>query len=80
VIDHYLEVIKQTGAQAVHPGYGFLSENADFAQTLADRGVIFVGPPPSAIRSMGSKSVSKQIMEAAGVPIVPGYHGEDNDP
>ena len=69
-----------TGAQAVHPGYGFLSENAGFAQACADAGIAFIGPPPSAIAAMGSKSAAKALMQQAGVPLVPGYHGDDNDP
>ncbi len=66
-----------TGAQAIHPGYGFLSENEDFAQACADAGLVFIGPPPSAIRAMGSKSEAKALMEQAHVPLVPGYHGAD---
>ena len=69
-----------TGAQAVHPGYGFLSENDAFAQACADAGLAFIGPSPSAIRAMGLKAESKQLMERAGVPLVPGYHGADQDP
>ncbi len=69
-----------TGAQAVHPGYGFLSENEDFAQACADAGLVFIGPPPSAIKAMGLKAESKQLMEKAGVPLVPGYHGAGQDP
>ncbi len=69
-----------TGAQAIHPGYGFLSENEDFAQACADAGLVFIGPPVSAIAAMGSKSAAKALMEKAGVPLVPGYHGDDNDP
>ncbi|MBU3740117.1 MAG: acetyl/propionyl/methylcrotonyl-CoA carboxylase subunit alpha [Rhodoferax sp.] len=69
-----------TGAQAVHPGYGFLSENDEFAQACADAGLVFIGPPPAAIRAMGLKAQSKQLMERAGVPLVPGYHGADQDP
>jgi 3-methylcrotonyl-CoA carboxylase alpha subunit len=69
-----------TGAQAVHPGYGFLSENEDFAQACADAGLVFIGPPPSAIKAMGLKAESKQLMGQAGVPLVPGYHGADQDP
>lgn len=72
-----LDVCLRAGAQAVHPGYGFLSENAAFAQACADSGICFIGPPPGAIISMGSKSESKIIMEAANVPCTPGYHGED---
>ena len=75
-----LDAAKATGAQAVHPGYGFLSENAEFAQACADAGLVFIGPPASAIRAMGSKSAAKTLMEQAGVPLVPGYHGRDNDP
>jgi 3-methylcrotonyl-CoA carboxylase alpha subunit len=75
-----IEAARRTGAQAIHPGYGFLSENADFAQACADAGIVFIGPPPSAIRDMGSKAAAKTLMEKAGVPLVPGYHGADNDP
>ena len=69
----------QFGAQAVHPGYGFLSENEEFAQACADVGLVFIGPPPSAIKAMGLKSQSKILMGQAGVPLVPGYHGADQD-
>ncbi|MFN4097891.1 MAG: biotin carboxylase N-terminal domain-containing protein, partial [Sphingomonas sp.] len=68
---------KQTGADAVHPGYGFLSENADFAQAVLDAGLIWVGPKPASIRAMGLKDASKQLMRAAGVPVTPGYDGSD---
>ena len=68
-----------TGAQAIHPGYGFLSENDRFAQACADAGLVFIGPPPSAIAAMGLKAESKRLMEAAGVPLVPGYHGSEQD-
>ncbi len=68
-----------TGAQAVHPGYGFLSENADFAEACAEAGLVFIGPPAAAIRAMGSKSEAKALMAKASVPLVPGYHGEDQD-
>ena len=68
---------RATGAQAIHPGYGFLSENAAFAEAVAAAGITFIGPPPDAIRAMGSKSESKRIMGRAGVPLVPGYHGDD---
>ena len=74
-----IEAARSTGAQAVHPGYGFLSENDGFAQACADAGLVFIGPPPSAIKAMGLKSASKQLMEKAGVPLVPGYHGADQD-
>jgi 3-methylcrotonyl-CoA carboxylase alpha subunit len=75
-----LEAAKATGAQAVHPGYGFLSENEEFARACAEAGLVFIGPPPSAIQAMGLKAESKQLMEKAGVPLVPGYHGHDQDP
>ena len=78
--ERIIEAARATGAQAVHPGYGFLSENEDFAQACADAGIVFIGPPPSAIRDMGSKAAAKALMEKAGVPLVPGYHGRDNDP
>jgi 3-methylcrotonyl-CoA carboxylase alpha subunit len=74
-----LEAATRTGAQAIHPGYGFLSESADFAQLCESKGLIFIGPPASAIREMGDKSASKRIMGAAGVPLVPGYHGNEQD-
>ncbi|GAB2282338.1 hypothetical protein Dimus_016883 [Dionaea muscipula] len=74
-----LEAAMRTGAQAIHPGYGFLSENAEFAQLCESEGFTFVGPPSSAIRDMGDKSASKRIMGEAGVPLVPGYHGIDQD-
>jgi 3-methylcrotonyl-CoA carboxylase alpha subunit len=69
-----------SGAQAIHPGYGFLSENAPFAQACADAGLVFIGPPAAAIAAMGSKSAAKALMERSGVPLVPGYHGDDNRP
>ena len=78
--DAILEIAKRCGAQAIHPGYGFLSENEGFAQACADAGVVFIGPPPSAISAMGLKAESKRLMAAAGVPLVPGYHGEDQSP
>ena len=74
-IERILAAARETGAEAIHPGYGFLSENADFAEACAAAGLIFVGPPPAAIRAMGSKSEAKAIMANAGVPLVPGYHG-----
>ena len=76
-IDKLIEAAKASGAQAIHPGYGFLSENAAFARRCAERGVTFIGPPASAIDSMGDKAASKRIMSEAGVPCVPGYHGAD---
>ncbi|KAH7967477.1 hypothetical protein HPB49_025153 [Dermacentor silvarum] len=75
--DRILDVAKRSGAQAIHPGYGFLSENTEFAERCAAEGIIFVGPPASAIRDMGIKSTSKAIMSAAKVPIIEGYHGEE---
>ncbi|KAK4289339.1 hypothetical protein Pmani_037678 [Petrolisthes manimaculis] len=75
--DKILDVVKKSGAEAVHPGYGFLSENVEFAETCAKEGIIFVGPPANAIRDMGIKSTSKKIMSDASVPIVGGYHGDD---
>ncbi|OGB70850.1 MAG: 3-methylcrotonyl-CoA carboxylase [Burkholderiales bacterium RIFOXYC12_FULL_65_23] len=75
-----LQAAKATGAQAIHPGYGFLSENEEFAQACADAGLVFIGPPPAAIKDMGLKAESKQLMERAGVPLVPGYHGANQDP
>ncbi len=70
---------RQTGAQAIHPGYGFLSENEEFAQACADAGLVFIGPPASAIKAMGLKAESKRLMAKAGVPLVPGYHGANQD-
>ena len=72
-----LDVARRAGAQAIHPGYGFLSENADFADACAAAGIVFIGPPAAAIRAMGSKSAAKALMESSGVPLVPGYHGGD---
>ncbi len=74
-----IEVALATGAQAIHPGYGFLSENAEFAKACADNGLVFIGPPASAIDAMGSKSAAKALMEKANVPLVPGYHGDQQD-
>ena len=78
--ERIIEAAKATGAEAIHPGYGFLSENEEFAQACANAGLIFIGPPPSAIKDMGLKAESKQLMERAGVPLVPGYHGANQDP
>jgi len=75
-----LDAARATGAQAIHPGYGFLSENEAFAEACAAAGLAFIGPPSSAIQAMGLKAESKRLMEAAGVPLVPGYHGADQDP
>eukprot|EP01135_Chromosphaera_perkinsii_P002825 Nk52_evm15s228 gene=Nk52_evmTU15s228 len=76
-MEKLLEVAHKSGAEAIHPGYGFLSENAKFAALCKEKNVEFIGPPPSAIEDMGSKSASKRIMESAGVPVVGGYHGDD---
>ncbi|MFN5013611.1 acetyl/propionyl/methylcrotonyl-CoA carboxylase subunit alpha [Bradyrhizobium sp.] len=78
-IERLIEAARQTGAEAVHPGYGFLSESAEFAQACLDAGLVFVGPTAAMITAMGSKSGSKFLMEQAGVPLVPGYHGEAQD-
>jgi 3-methylcrotonyl-CoA carboxylase alpha subunit len=78
--DRILEAARQTGAEAVHPGYGFLSENEGFAEACAAAGIVFIGPPVAAIRAMGSKSAAKALMGAAGVPLTPGYHGDDQTP
>ena len=75
-----IAIARKCGAQAIHPGYGFLSENEAFALACRDAGIVFVGPPPDAIAAMGSKSAAKVIMADAGVPLVPGYHGDDQDP
>ena len=75
-----IEAAQATGAQAIHPGYGFLSENEAFADACAKAGLVFIGPPASAIQAMGLKAESKQLMEKAGVPLVPGYHGSDQNP
>jgi geranyl-CoA carboxylase alpha subunit len=76
-IDAIIAAAKASGASAVHPGYGFLAENADFAQVCRDAGLVFIGPSPEAIRAMGNKAGAKDIMQKAGVPIVPGYQGAD---
>ena len=78
--DRIIEAALASGAEAVHPGYGFLSENADFAEACACAGLVFIGPPPGAIRAMGSKSAAKALMGRAGVPLTPGYHGEEQAP
>ncbi|WLW66747.1 acetyl/propionyl/methylcrotonyl-CoA carboxylase subunit alpha [Psychrobacter sp. van23A] len=77
--DAIIAIALDVGAQAIHPGYGFLSENADFAQACQDAGLMFIGPSADAIRAMGGKSESKRLMEAAGVPLIPGYHGDNQD-
>ena len=78
--DVILEAARRTGATAIHPGYGFLSENAEFAAACARAGVTFVGPSAQAISAMGSKSAAKALMEKAGVPLTPGYHGDRQEP
>ncbi|MFZ5545426.1 MAG: acetyl/propionyl/methylcrotonyl-CoA carboxylase subunit alpha [Pseudomonadota bacterium] len=77
--ERILDAARATGAEGVHPGYGFLSENEAFAEACAQAGVVFIGPPPAAIAAMGSKSAAKALMEKAGVPLVPGYHGDQQD-
>src|SRR5439155_21526302 len=78
--DAVLAAAHQTGAEAVHPGYGFLSENAEFAEAVLADGRVWVGPPPAAIRAMGRKDAAKRLMAAAGVPVTPGYLGDDQSP
>jgi 3-methylcrotonyl-CoA carboxylase alpha subunit len=80
VIDRIIEVAKRTGAASIHPGYGFLSERAEFAEACAANGIAFVGPPASAIRAMGLKDAAKSLVAQAGVPVVPGYHGARQEP
>ncbi len=76
-IDRVLDAAQQSGAQAIHPGYGFLAENAEFAEACANRGIVFIGPSAAAIRAMGSKAAAKALMRAAGVPLTPGYEGHN---
>ena len=78
-IERIIEAARATGAQAIHPGYGFLSENEDFAHACETAGIAFIGPPVEAIAAMGSKAAAKALMHAAAVPLVPGYHGDDQD-
>ena len=78
--ERIIAAAKATGAEAIHPGYGFLSENPEFAQAVLDAGLVWVGPPPEAIRAMGLKDAAKARMQAAGVPVVPGYHGDRQEP
>ena len=80
VIERIIAAAMQTGAEAIHPGYGFLSENDEFAEACERAGIVFIGPMAAAIRAMGSKSAAKALMEKAGVPLTPGYHGENQDP
>ena len=77
--DKIIKAALQTGAQAIHPGYGFLSENPDFVEAVEAAGLTFIGPSAQAIRAMGLKDAAKALMEQAGVPVVPGYHGADQD-
>ena len=77
--ERIIEAARASGAQGIHPGYGFLSENENFAQACFDAGLVFIGPPASAIKAMGLKAESKRLMAQAGVPLVPGYHGADQD-
>ena len=79
LMERIIDAARASGAEAIHPGYGFLSENAEFARKLEQAGLIFIGPPASAIDAMGSKSAAKALMEQAGVPLVPGYHGAEQD-
>src|SRR6185369_11222911 len=79
VIDRLIDVARQSGARCIHPGYGFLSENAEFAEACAKAGIVFVGPPPEAMRAMGLKDRAKALMAKSGVPVVPGFHGEKQD-
>jgi 3-methylcrotonyl-CoA carboxylase alpha subunit len=79
-IDRIIAVAKEAGAEAIHPGYGFLSERAEFAEACAEAGIVFIGPPAAAIRAMGLKDGAKALMQKAGVPVVPGYHGAMQDP
>ncbi|MGE0225864.1 MAG: biotin carboxylase N-terminal domain-containing protein [Acetobacteraceae bacterium] len=79
-ISRIIDTARRAGAQAIHPGYGFLSENPAFAEACAESGIVFVGPPAAAMRAMGSKSAAKALMESSGVPLLPGYHGDRQEP
>lgn len=79
MVERIIEAARATGAQAIHPGYGFLSENEAFCEACEQAGIVFIGPPVAAIRAMGSKSEAKKLMEKAGVPLTPGYHGDDQN-
>ena len=78
--ERIVALARRVGAACIHPGYGFLSENAEFAEACAAAGIVFVGPPPAAIRAMGLKNAAKALMHKAGVPVVPGYHGDNQAP
>ena len=78
-VDRLIDACRRTGAEAIHPGYGFLSENPDFVEAIEAAGLVFIGPPASAIRAMGLKDSAKALMAASGVPVVPGYHGASQD-
>src|SRR5689334_19387421 len=80
IAERILEAARATGAHAIHPGYGFLSERAEFAEACEKAGIVFIGPPAAAIHAMGSKSAAKALMEKAGVPLTPGYHGDNQSP
>src|ERR1700724_4178633 len=80
VAERLIDVAKRAGADCIHPGYGFLAENPEFAEACAAAGLFLVGPPPAAIRAMGLKDAAKALMEKAGVPVVPGYHGTRQEP
>ncbi len=77
-MDRILAAAKETGAEAIHPGYGFLSENSEFARRCRKAGIVFIGPSPESMDSMASKSAAKALMEKADVPVTPGYHGDDH--
>ncbi|HEY3731608.1 MAG TPA: biotin carboxylase N-terminal domain-containing protein [Steroidobacteraceae bacterium] len=79
-IDAVIDAARARGAEAIHPGYGFLAENAEFAERCASAGIVFIGPPVAAMRAMSSKAAAKQLMLRSGVPLLPGYHGDDQDP
>src|SRR6202790_2167422 len=78
-IDRLISVAQRAGADCIHPGYGFLSENPQFAQACAAADIVFIGPPAAAIRAMGLKDKAKALMQGAGIPVVPGYHGGEQD-
>jgi acetyl/propionyl-CoA carboxylase alpha subunit len=79
-IEKIIQAARDSQAQAIHPGYGFLAENADFARAVAEAGLTFIGPPPGAIAAMGDKAQARRLMQQAGIPIVPGYQDNDDEP